>query len=45
MACTKPLKWKRKESNRLTGETDQNTFMDLGFERWQVVGFKKARGN
>ena len=31
------------ESKRLGGERDQIKFIDLGFERWQVVGFRKAR--
>ena len=36
---------KKKESERLRGERDQITFIDLGFERWQiVVRFRKARG-
>ena len=32
---------KRKAKRR---ERDQIKFIDLGFERWQVVRFRKARG-
>ena len=28
---------------RLRGERDQIKFLDLGFERWLVVRFRKAR--
>ena len=38
MAYTKPKKRKREESKRLRGERDQIKFIDLRFERWQVVG-------
>ena len=34
----------RKEKERLRGDRDQIKFIDLGFERWQVVRFRKARG-
>ena len=37
-------KRKKEESERLRGERDQIKFIDLGFERGQVVGFRKARG-
>ena len=30
---------KKEESERLRGERDQIKFIDLGFERWQVVRF------
>ena len=33
-----------KESEWLGGEKDQIKFIDLEFERWQVVRFRKARG-
>ena len=33
-------KWKAKRERR---ERDQVKFMDLWFERWQVVRFRKAR--
>ena len=37
-------KKKKDESERLRGERDQINFIDLGFERWQLVRFRKARG-
>ena len=43
VAYTQPEQWKIEESKRLRGERDQIKFIDLGFERWQVVRFKKAR--
>ena len=43
VAYTKPQQWKKEESERLRGERDQIKFIDLRFERWQVVGFRKAR--
>ena len=39
-----PRQRKREESKRLRGERDQITLIDLGFERWQIVRFRKARG-
>ena len=45
VAYTKPQQWKKEESQRIRGERDQVEFIDLGFERWQVVRFKKARGS
>ena len=42
VAYTKPQK--RKKEERLRGERYQIKFIDLGFERWQVVRFRKARG-
>ena len=33
-----------RKKQRLRGERDKIKFIDLGFERWQVVRFKKARG-
>ena len=40
-----PQQRKKKErSKRPRGERDQIKFIDLGFERWQVVRFRKARG-
>ena len=44
VAYTKPQQWKKEESERLRGGRDQIKFIDLGFERWQVARFKKARG-
>ena len=34
---------KKEESERLRGERGQMKFIDLGFERWRVVRFRKAR--
>ena len=45
VAYTMPQQRKKKErSERLRGERDQIKFIYLGFERWQVVRFRKARG-
>ena len=44
MAYTKPKQRKKEESEWLRGERNQISFIDLGFERWQVVRFRKARG-
>ena len=38
-----PQQRKKEESERLSGERDQFKFIDLGFKRWQVVRFRKAR--
>ena len=35
--------WKEAESERLGGERGQIMFIGLRFERWQVVGLRKAR--
>ena len=43
MAYTKPQQRKKEGSERLRGERDQFKFIDLRFERWQVVRFRKAR--
>ena len=43
MAYTKPLIKEERRKKRLRGERDQLKFIDLRFERWQVVGFEKAR--
>ena len=43
IAYTKPQKRKREESEKLRGEGDQIKFIDLRFERRQVVRFRKAR--
>ena len=40
---TKPQQGKKQESETIKGEGDQIKFIDLRFERWQVVGFRKAR--
>ena len=42
VAYTKPQQ-RKKEGGRLRGERDQIKFLDLGFERWQVVRFRKVR--
>ena len=40
-----PQQRKKKErSESLRGERDQIKLIDLAFERWQVVRFRKARG-
>ena len=39
----KRQEWKKEESKRLRGEGDQIKFIDLRFERWQVVGLRKGR--
>ena len=43
MAYTKLQQRKKEESERLRGERGQIKFLDLRFERWQVVGFRDAR--
>ena len=43
VAYTKLQQRQKEESERIRGEIDQIKFIDLGFERWQVVGFRKAR--
>ena len=42
VACTKPHHRKKEESERLRGERDKIKFIDLRFERWRVVGLRKA---
>ena len=44
VAYTKPQQRGKEESERLRGERNQIKFIDLKFERWQVVIFRKARG-
>ena len=43
VAYTKPQKRKKEESEQLRGERNQIKFVDLRFERLQVVGLRKAR--
>ena len=43
LAYTKPQQRKKEESEKLRGERDHIKFIDLGFERRQVVRFRKAR--
>ena len=44
VAYTMPQQRTKEESERLRGERDQIKFIDLGFERWQVVRLRNARG-
>ena len=44
VAYKKPQQWKKEESKRLREEKGQMKFIDLGFERSQVVRFRKAEG-
>ena len=40
---TKPQQWKKEESvRRLRKERDQIKFIELRFERWQVVEFQTS---
>ena len=43
-AYTKPQQRKKEEGETLRGERYQLKIIDLRFERWQVVGLRKARG-
>ena len=43
MAYSKPQQRKKEESKLLRVERDQIKLIDLRFERWQVVRFRKAR--
>ena len=43
VADTKPHKGKKEDSERLREERDQLKFVDLRFERWQVVRLEKGR--
>ena len=40
---TKPQHRRKEESEQLRGQRDKIKFIDLRFERWQVVGLRKAR--
>ena len=40
---TKPQQRKKEESEQLRGARDKIKFIDRRFERWQVVGLRKAR--
>ena len=42
VAYTKPQQWKKEERERLRGERGPIKFIDLGFERWHAVRFRKA---
>ena len=41
MAYTKHRRRKKEESKRLRGERDQIKFIDIRFERWQVIGLSE----
>ena len=43
VTCRKPQQWKKEENERLRGERDQINFIYLRFERWQALGFGRAR--
>ena len=43
VAFTKPQQRKKEQSEKLNRVRDQIKFIDLRFERWQVVRFRKAR--
>ena len=43
VAYAKPQQGMKEESKRLRGERDQIKSIDLRFEEWQVVKFRKAR--
>ena len=43
VAYTKPQQRKKEESERPRGERDQIKFIDLRFERWQVIRFIKQK--
>ena len=42
VAYTKPQQRKKEESEQRRGERDKIKFIDLRFERWQIVGLGKA---
>ena len=43
VAYRKPNQRMKEDSEKLRGERDQLNFIDLRFERWQVVRFRKVR--
>ena len=43
VAYTKPQQWKEEEIEKVRGERDQIKCIDLRFERWKVIGLRKAR--
>ena len=43
LSIQNPNKGRKKKAKRLRREGDQVKFSDRRFERWQVVGFRKAR--
>ena len=44
VAYKKPQQRKKEESRKLKGERDRIKFIDLRFETWHVIRFRKARG-
>ena len=42
VAYIKAQQWKKEGSEKLRGEGDLIKFIDLGFERWQVVGLSEV---
>ena len=42
-AYKKPQPWNEEKIESLRGEKDQVNFIYIRFERWQVVGLRKAR--
>ena len=43
VAYTTPQQRKKEESEMLRGERDKIKFIDLRFERWYIVAFRKGR--
>ena len=43
VAYTKPQQRQKEETEQLRRYRDHIKFIDLRFERWQVVGLRKAR--
>ena len=43
VAYTKPQQKTKEECEKLRGERSQIKFIDLRFERWHVIRFRKAR--
>ena len=43
VVCTKPQQGIGEESERIRGDRNPIKYIDLRFERWQVVGLRKAR--
>ena len=43
VAYAKPQNRRKEESEQRRGWRDKVKFIDLRFERWQVVGLRKAR--
>ena len=42
VAYAKPQQRKKEESEKLRGERNQIKFIDLRFERWQVIRFRNS---